>query len=231
VSGFLEWWTGLEAAAEEYILVFVESLWLYPALYTVSLIDGFFPVVPSESVVIASSSVWAASDLAWWQPGTPWILAIWLSAAAGAWTGDQVAYFIGTKVDVRNLRIFRNRRGVATLAWAEHALERRGTTFIVAARHIPMGRVAVNVTAGALRYPRRRFMAIDAVAVAIWAAWGVAIGTFAGALLGDNLLLSIAVGITGGILIGLAVDKIMSAVGVAPVNLPDLAHDIEERRP
>src|SRR5690606_1518397 len=165
MSGFLDWFADFEHAAEEYILVFVESLWLYPALFTVSFIDGFFPVVPSESVVIASSSVWAASALSRWQPAPRWLVGSWLSAAARAAPGDQIAYFIGTRFDVRKLRIFRNRRGIATLAWAEHALEKRGTTFIIAARHIPMGRVAVNVTAGALRYPRRRFMAVDAVAV------------------------------------------------------------------
>jgi membrane protein DedA with SNARE-associated domain len=217
---------GIEAASEEYILLFVESFWLYPGLFFFVLLDAFIPMAPAESVVIASSSAWANGGAGILELSNPFLPAIFVTAAAGAWCGDQVAYFIGSKFDVRKFRMFRNERGIKSIAWAEHALEKRGTTFIIAARHIPMGRITVNLMAGALQYPYRRYMGVDAIAVVIWAAWGVALGTFAGAVF-DNLIVSIIVGIAGGIVLGILADKVLSRFGLAPVDLPDLAMEIE----
>jgi zinc transporter ZupT len=74
-------------------------------------------------------------------------------------------------------------------------------------------------------------MAVDAVATSIWAGWGILIGTVAASLLGNNLLLSIAVGVTGGVVLGLAVEKVMALFGLAAPEMPDLAADIEHSVP
>lgn len=211
----------LSSNVEEGILNLVDSLWIYPSVFAVSLIDAVFPVIPSESVIIGASS-------AWQSVGQPNLLLLFLAGATGAWCGDQITYSIGTKVDVRNVKFFRRPRILAALDWAEHALETRGTLYIIAARFIPMGRVAVNLSAGALRFPRRRFMGVDAIAVTIWAAWGILIGTVAASLFEDNLLLSIAAGITGGVVLGLAVDKVLSLFGLSAPELPPLAEELEE---
>ncbi|MCB2412940.1 VTT domain-containing protein [Demequina sp. TTPB684] len=220
MSGFWDWLVHLSSNVEHGILELVDSLWIYPAVFAVSVIDAIFPVVPSESVIIGAAS-------AWQSVGQPILPLLFLAGAAGAWCGDQTAYFIGTKVDVRHIKLFRRPRILAALDWAEHSLETRGTLYIIAARFIPMGRVAVNLSAGALGFPRRRFMAIDAVAVTIWAAWGILIGTVAASLFEDNLLLSIAAGITGGVVLGFAVDKVMSLAGLSSPELPPLAEQIE----
>ncbi len=222
MSTFWEWVTGLSAHLESGILALVESIWIYPSVFAVSLIDAVIPVVPSESIIIGAASAWQSI-------GHPNLVLLFVMGATGAWCGDQTAYFIGTRVDVRNIKVFRRPKVLAALDWAEHALEHRGALYIIAARFIPMGRVAVNLTAGVLRYPRRRFMAVDAIATSIWAGWGILIGTAAASLLGDNLLLSIAVGITGGVLLGFAVDKAMSIFGLAAPEMPDLAGEIEHR--
>jgi len=226
MSGIWDWLVHLSGNLEIGILDLVESLWIYPSVFAVSLIDAVIPVVPSESVVIGAAS-------AWQSVGKPILPLLFLAAAAGAWCGDQTAYFIGTKVDVRHVKLFKRPRILAALDWAEHALEHRGTLYIIAARFIPMGRVAVNLSAGALSFPHRRFMAVDAIAASIWAAWGILIGTAAASLLGDNLLLSIAAGITGGIVLGFAVDKVMSLFGLSAPELPPLSEELEgdERQP
>lgn len=221
MSEFWDWVINLSDHLESGILSLVESMWIYPAVFGVSFIDAVIPVVPSESVVIGVAS-------AWQSVGEPNLVIVFLVAAMGAWCGDQVTYTIGTRVDVRTVKVFRRPRVLKSLDWAEHSLQRRGALYIIAARFIPMGRVAVNLTAGALRYPRRRFMAVDAVAVFIWAGWGILIGTVAASLLGDNLLLSIAAGITGGVVLGLAVDKVMTLVGLSQPEMPDLVHEIED---
>lgn len=222
VAAILDWLLHFTAIVERYVLDFSESLWIYPGVFVLSLLDGFFPVVPSESVIIAT----ATTSL---QTGKPLLVLIFVAGAIGAWCGDQIAYLIGARADVRQWRIFRRGRWLRSLDWAENQLERRGATLIVAARFIPMGRVLVNLSAGALRYPHRRFMGVDAVAVTIWSAWSVALGTVAGAIFPeDNLLLSISVGVVAGVVLGFAVEKILSWIGFEKPTLPDLAADIEE---
>ncbi|GIG54795.1 DedA family protein [Demequina activiva] len=219
---FTDWILHFSSTVEEWVLELSESLWIYPGVFGVSLVDGVFPVVPSESVIIAVST-------ASYQTGSPILVLIFLCAAVGAWCGDQLAYAIGARFDVRQWRLFRRSRARRALDVAETQLERRGTTYIIAARFIPMGRVLVNLTAGALRYPHRRFMGVDALAVSIWAAWSVAVGTVAGAIFPeDNLVLSIIVGVVAGVVLGMLVDRILGWIGFESPELPDLAGDIQE---
>src|SRR5919106_3252237 len=64
------------------------SPWVYLALFAFAAIDAFFPIVPSESLVI-SAGVFAASG------SEPDLIPIILAAAAGAFLGDHISYFIG----------------------------------------------------------------------------------------------------------------------------------------
>lgn len=190
------------AAIEGWIPAMAGSPWAYPALALFAMIDGFFPPIPSESVVIALASLSVAH-------GEPQLALIGLAAAVGAWSGDQIAYFIGSKVDVHRIRFFRSERGAKTLAWAEHALAHRGSSFILAARYIPIGRVAVNMTAGALGYPRRRFMGLTALAAVTWAVYGTLIGLGAGVWLADHPLIAVVAGVVVGTVVGLAIDWVL----------------------
>lgn len=187
---------------EGWALALVGSPWIFVVLYLFATIDGFFPPVPSESIVIALSAVSMAE-------GTPNLALIMLVAAAGAWTGDQIAYQIGTKVKVRQLRVLRSPKGQAAVDWAENALANRGAAFIIAARYIPIGRVAVNMTAGAVGYSRRRFMGLTAIAAVTWGMYSSLIGIGAGAWLHDHTLVAVAVGVVGGLAIGLVVDWVL----------------------
>ncbi|MDM7832124.1 DedA family protein [Cellulomonas edaphi] len=187
---------------EHWAVALAGSPWVFVAMYAFATIDGFFPPVPSESLVIALAALAGSS-------GDPNIVLLVLVAAAGAFTGDQLAYLIGTRVHVRSLRVMRSRRAQASLDWAEGALERRGASFIIAARYIPVGRVAVNMTAGALGFRRRRFVALTAIAAVLWAVYSALIGLSAGALLKDNPAIAVAVGVVGGILLGLLVDRVL----------------------
>lgn len=187
---------------EEWILALAGSGWIYLGIYVFATIDGFFPPVPSESVVIAVAATAMVGD----GPNL-WLLVA--SAAAGAFTGDQIAYAIGSRVDVYRVRFLRGRRGRATLAWAEHALANRGSSFILAARYIPVGRVAVNMTAGALGYRRRRFVALTGLAAVTWAVYGTAIGVGAGAWLHDHPVIAVVAGVVIGVVVGLLIDWIL----------------------
>ncbi|MEN1976008.1 DedA family protein, partial [Cellulomonas olei] len=190
------------SAVEGWIPALADSLWVYPALTLFALVDGFFPPIPSESVVIGLASLSVSH-------GAPNLALIALAGALGAFAGDQIAYTIGSQVDVHRLRIFRSERGRRTLAWAEHALEHRGSSFILAARYIPVGRVAVNMTAGALRYPRRRFVGLTALAAVTWAGYGTAVGVGAGVWLESHPLVAVVAGVVVGTLVGVAIDWVL----------------------
>lgn len=188
---------------EQWTLELAGSPWIFPVLYAFATIDGFFPPIPSESVVIALTSLSVST-------GRPLLWLVVVVAALGAFTGDQIAYQIGKHVRVRELRVFRGRRGQAVLDWAEKALATRGAAFIIAARYIPIGRVAVNMSAGALGFSRRRFVLLTGIAAVTWALYSTAIGVGAGHVLGhDNPVLGVVVGVVGGLAIGLVVDWVL----------------------
>ncbi|WP_346774892.1 VTT domain-containing protein [Cellulomonas sp. IC4_254] len=190
------------SAVEGWVPMLADSAWVFPALFLFATIDGFFPPIPSESVVIALASLAVAH-------GSPNIVLVALAAAAGAFVGDQIAYTIGSRVDVHRLKVFRTARGRKALAWAEHALEHRGSSFILAARYIPVGRVAVNMTAGALGYPRRRFVGLTGLAAVTWAAYGSAVGAGAGLWLADHPVIAVVAGVVVGTLVGIGIDWVL----------------------
>jgi membrane protein DedA with SNARE-associated domain len=209
------------SAVEGWIPSLAESLWVYPALTLLATVDGFFPPVPSESVVIALASLSVAH-------GEPHLALIALAGAVGAFAGDQIAYTIGTRVDVHRLRMFRSPRGRKALAWADLALAHRGSSFILAARYIPVGRVAVNMTAGALGYPRKRFVGLTGLAAVTWAAYGTLVGAGAGLWLADHPVIAVVAGVVVGTLVGIGIDWVLrrwtglgrSASGSAPEGEP-----------
>ncbi len=184
----------------DWIVALAAAPWVYLVLYAIAALDGFFPPVPSESVVIALAALSVSA-------GIPNLLLVLLAATAGAFTGDQLAYAIGGRLEVRRLWILRSARGRRTVDWAEGAMAKRGPSFILAARFIPIGRVAVNMTAGATGYPRRRFVALTAVAAVSWSLYSVAIGLTAGAWFRDRPLVAVAIGVVGGTLGGLVLDR------------------------
>lgn len=188
---------------ENWILALAASPVVYLGMYLFATIDGFFPPIPSESLAIALAALSVSS-------GHPNLALIIFVAAAGAFTGDQIAYTIGKRLNTRRIPFRAGPRTQKTLDWAKLALARRGASVILAARYIPVGRVAVNMTAGAEGYPRRRFVGLDAIVSLTWALYSAAIGIGAGEWFKGHPLGAIAVGLVGGLLIGLVLDWTLS---------------------
>ncbi|MBD8079912.1 DedA family protein [Cellulosimicrobium arenosum] len=194
---------GLWGQVEAWLLALVDSAWALPTLFATTAADGFFPPVPGETVIVTLAV--AAQE----GGGVAWSLVL-LVAALGAWCGDQLAYSLGRALGTRSLPVLRGARGRRTVAWAARALDRRGSSVVLGARFVPVGRTAVNVTAGAVGFSRRRFMGVSAVASVVWAGWSVALGMLAARWLGDQPLLAVAVGVVAGILLGFVVDRAAS---------------------
>ncbi len=176
------------------------SPWIYLGLLAIAAIDAFFPVVPSETLVI-SAGVFAATS-----PDPNLVLVI-VSAAAGAFIGDHISYFIGrfggARVVARTAKDSKSRR---MLDWAARMLYKRGGLILVIARYIPGGRTATTLTCGTVGYPLRRFSFFDAIAALSWGAYAALIGYLGGSTFEDDPKLGLITGFSIAIAITVAVE-------------------------
>jgi membrane-associated protein len=141
-----------------------------PLSYLIALfipaLDAIFPVLPSETAVIALGVATAGS-------ADPRIAVLVACAAAGAFLGDNLSYLIGRRFGPRaERRFFASEKGARRRAWAERSLQRFGMQVIIVCRFIPGGRTAVTVTC--------QFVIATAVAAAIWALYAFFAGRLGG---------------------------------------------------
>ena len=132
------------------------------------------------------------------------------TAAAGAFVGDNIAYLIGRGTGTRRWAWMRGPRMQAAFRWAGTELRKRPASLILVARFVPIGRVAVNLTAGATHYPRPRFVALTVLSALLWAGYSVAIGMFFGQWFEENHLLGVVIAIVCAIVLGIGVDLVIS---------------------
>ncbi|MGO1192661.1 MAG: DedA family protein [Nesterenkonia sp.] len=194
--GLSEFFDGLN----ELVLEAASGPWTLIGLFVLSMIDGFIPIVPSDTLVLGLGSVHS-------EPGPPpwfWVIPV---AAGGALLGDFIAYRIGRAIGKDRFRWMRRPGTQRTLAWARHGLDKRGVFLIFVGRFIPGARVAINFVAGTTKYSIRRFLIIDSIASLVWASWHFSIGA-AGTAIFDNTLISLVVGIAVATLLGWMFDQL-----------------------
>ena len=165
----------------------VDSVLSYLIALVIPALDAIFPVLPSETAVIALGVTTAGST-------DPRIALLVACAAAGAFLGDNLCYLLGRRFGLAvQRRFFNSPKGARTRAWAERSLERFGTQLIIVCRFIPGGRTAVTLTCGLVGYPRRRFVPATAVAAVIWALYAFLIGRLGGQTFEHNIWAGLAV--------------------------------------
>jgi membrane protein DedA with SNARE-associated domain len=158
----------------------VDSALSYLIALVMPALDALFPVLPSETAVIALGVATAGS-------ADPRIALLVGCAAVGAFLGDHLCYLLGRRFSPAvERRFFATPKGMRARAWAERSLARFGLRLIIVCRFIPGGRAAVTVTCGLTGYPRQRFTAATAVAAAIWAPYAFLIGRVGGRAFEDN---------------------------------------------
>jgi membrane protein DedA with SNARE-associated domain len=198
-------------AINDFILAAAGQPWVLFLVLACCIIDGFFPPIPSESVVVGLAAVAATADVP-----NPWLLI--LAAALGAFSGDNIAYLIGRRVGTRRWHWMRGPRMQSAFRWAGQELRKRPASLILVARFIPIGRVAVNLTAGVTHYPHLRFVGLTVLSATLWAAYSVGIGMFFGQWFEHNHLLGAAIAIVCAVALGIVVDLVINRVrGNAPV--------------
>jgi membrane protein DedA with SNARE-associated domain len=148
--------------------------WSYFVILAVAAIDAFFPLVPSETLVIIGGGLASSGALV-----LPLVI---LSGAVGAFIGDNISYGIGSLVGERTVkRWFAGEKAHRRFDWAERQLEERGAYIIIIGRFIPGGRTAVTFSSGYIHaFPWKRFALYDAAAALIWATYAAMLGYFGG---------------------------------------------------
>lgn len=192
-------------AVQEWVLTIADAWWVHLVVLGLSLGDGFFPTVPSESVVVTLASLWTTT-------GQPSILLLMLAAWIGACAGDNVGYAIGRWVGWERFRYFREGRGRRAVEFAERGLRRRALVFIMSARYIPFGRTAVNLVAGAVHYPHRKFLHRSLIGTFVWSVYSCSVGAFAGQWFAHNHLLGIGVALVAAVVLSLLLERIVTTV-------------------
>lgn len=154
-------------------LVADASGWAYAIVFVLALLDALIPIVPSETSVITAGVVASQGDLN--------VMLVIAFAAAGAFAGDNIAYWLGNRYGRRiNDRFFTSEKAQERIAWAHRQIGERGGELIVIARFIPAGRTVVTLSAGTLEYPYRKFLVFDAIAALSWALYAALLGYFGG---------------------------------------------------
>lgn len=192
-------------AINDFILAAAGQPWVLFLVFACCVIDGFFPPIPSESVVVGLAAVAAGA-------GIPNVVLLSLTAAAGAFLGDNIAYLIGRNTGTQRWAWMRGYRMQRAFRWAGRELRKRPASLILVARFVPIGRVAVNLTAGATGFPRSRFVGLTVLSAVLWAVYSVAIGMFFGQWFAENHLLAVIVAVTCAIGLGVLVDVVISRV-------------------
>ncbi len=190
-------------AINDFILAAAGQPWVLVLVFACCVIDGFFPPIPSESVVVGLAAVAATADIP-----NPVLLAA--TAAAGAFLGDNIAYLIGRGTGTRRWAWMRGHRMQRAFRWAGSELRKRPASLILVARFVPIGRVAVNLTAGATHFPQPRFVGMTGLSAVLWGAYSVAIGLFFGQWFEENHLLGVIVAVICAIGLGILVDLAIS---------------------
>jgi membrane-associated protein len=187
------------------LLDLAASPWIFPALFLLVVADAFLVVLPSETVVVALGALASAT-------GEPAVLALLPVAAAGALLGDSLCYLIGRRVGIDRWAWQRTGRVAGVLTRVRRTVLIRPTVLIFTARYIPYARIAVNLSAGAVGLPLRRFLPLAAAAGTAWAIYNLAVGALFGAALSQTPLLAVVVSVVVAITLGITVDLVVQRI-------------------
>lgn len=198
----------------EFVIGQAGAPWVYPLLFAVCVIDGFFPPVPSETVLVTLASLSGST-------GLPNVWLIILLAALGAILGDNIAYTIGRRVGTNRWKWMRSTKGRAAFGWARKGLDKRGAAVVLTARYVPIGRIAVNMTAGATRYPRRKFVPLTVLGGITWAVYSTMMGRLVGGFFESQPLLGAGISICLAVVVGIGIDHVIQRIQSGEVDVID----------
>ncbi len=180
---------------------FSSSPWFYLIIFAIAVLDSVLPIVPSETLVIIGG---VSAGL-----GNLWIPLVIVVAAAGAFIGDNLSYFIGREAsDWVTRRQTRTDKGAARMAKIVEQVHERGGLLLITARFIPGGRTALTLSCGVTKQPRRWFIGWAAVAAVIWGNYAALLGFIGGKSFEDNHTLAFIIAFVSAFSITLVIELV-----------------------
>jgi len=174
------------------------SPWALALMAAALVVDGFFPFIPGEMLVVAVASAAAAAG------HNP--LVVLAAAIPAALAGDLVAYHLGRRLGIERWADGRHPKLARAFAYSRRRLDASPASMLLTAKFVPFVRVAATMTAGSARMPLRRYVPLALASVSLYTGFNLAVGALVGSaafgLLGDPLValgVSLVVGLGAGI--------------------------------
>jgi membrane-associated protein len=174
------------------IALLLHTGWLVPVLALLVALDGPFPVVPSEPLLMTASAVAVGAQ------DVGLAVALLAAAFAGSVAGDHLLFVLG-----------RTSRRVAApgdggiAGWVRRNIGRRPAATIVGARFVPAGRLVSTTAAGRYGVSLCRFLPCSLASSALWSAYMMGVGLLLGPLTGGDPLRGLVAGmVMGGLTAG-----------------------------
>lgn len=170
-------------------------------IFVIALLDSIFPLVPSETTVILGGVAAGTGDQN--------LVLVVLFGAAGAFCGDNSAYFIGREFAPSvNRRAAGREKMRLRLAWASEQIRKRGGLLLITARFVPGGRTVLTITSGLTRQPWRWFAGWIAIATVVWATYAAGLGAIFGNTFKDNHTLAFLLAFAAAMVITVVIEVI-----------------------
>jgi membrane-associated protein len=180
----------------------VASPWLYVVLASVSLLDSFLPLIPSEPVIILAGVFAGTGDAS--------LTLVILAVGIGAFLGDQIPYGLGRWLGKRmEKRLPPGTRRRATHDWMARQLHTRGGVVLLTTRFIPVGRYLATITTGMVRYKYGNYLFFTLLGGLVWSAYTVLSGYLGGKVFQDNAVLATLVGVGLALLLAAVIELIL----------------------
>ena len=192
----------------EAINAVMSTAWIYPLIAVLVFADAIIPAFPAE-MPINLTGAWAAAT------GSPDIRTILIVAIIGGILGDNVCFFLGTRLVGWVERRPPRSRLHSGLGWMRSQLQRRAGGAIIIARFIPSARFFLTILLGSMRYNWLAFLIFDALGVVLWASQAVAVGYIGGRVLQDHPLAAAIASVIAGILVGVGIQWAANKIGDA----------------
>lgn len=185
------------------ILALALTPWALLILFGITILDGFFPPVPSEIALttIVVAKLYAGESLAS-------IALVLLVCVSGAICGDLIAHLLGRRIGTARIAA-RFPRLRQPLARAAHAFADHGPVMLISGRFVPGWRVALTMSSGVVGMRLRRFLLIDVVSACTWTVLTATLAATASSAL-SHPLYAVGLGVIAGTLIGALLGKLIA---------------------
>ncbi|WP_213816647.1 DedA family protein [Glaciihabitans sp. dw_435] len=187
----------------ELLTSWVSSPWAVVVIFAVCVLDGFLPVVPGETVLVAAAAVA-------WTAGPASLPIVALAGMGGAWLGDNIAYLLGRRVGAAGFAWSRRPRVARVTGYVTRELASRPESIILTGRFIPVARVLISIAAGATGVAHRRFLVLSLIASAAWTTLTIGIAIFAGTFLSTQPVLATVYAMLIALVVGVIVDRVLA---------------------